>query len=168
MDTPVEKKKPKRVSLPDGVSVEEVDLAYAVKLIDLPRTVGIDPETDEEVVTGIGRYGPYVRRGKTFASLQTTEQLWSVDLEKAMEFIQAKESGKRLPLKELGVHEDTGNEIVVLSGRYGPYVTDGNVNANIPKGTDPMEVEMEEAVELLAKAAARKGKGGGRRRRKKK
>jgi DNA topoisomerase-1 len=165
MDTPDEKKKPKRVSLPDGVAMEDVDLAYAVKLLALPRTVGVDPATDEEVVTGIGRYGPYVRRGKTFASLQTSEQLWSVDLERAMEFIDAKESGKKLPLKELGVHEESGNEIVVLSGRYGPYVTDGNVNANVPKSMDPMEVEMEDAVELLAKAAARKGKGGGRRRR---
>jgi DNA topoisomerase-1 len=165
MDTPDEEKKPKRVSLPDGVAMEDVDLAYAVKLLALPRTVGVDPATDEEVVTGIGRYGPYVRRGKTFASLQTSEQLWSVDLERAMEFIDAKESGKKLPLKELGVHEESGNEIVVLSGRYGPYVTDGNVNANVPKSMDPMEVEMEDAVELLAKAAARKGKGGGRRRR---
>ncbi len=167
MDDVDEDEKPKRVSLPEGVAIEDVDLAYGVKLLALPRTVGTDPETDEEVVTGIGRYGPYVRRGKTFASLQTAEQLWSLELDRAQEFIKAKEAGKKLPMKELGPHPDSGDDVVVLNGRYGPYVTDGNVNANIPKKTDPMQVDLDDAVELLAAAKARKKGGGGRRRRKK-
>ncbi len=165
MDAADPEKKPKRASLPDGVKPEDVDLAYAVKLLDLPRPVGTDPETGEDVVAGLGRYGPYVRRGKTFASLRTTEELWSVELDRALELIAAKESGKKLPLKELGKHPDSGKEIVVLSGRYGPYVTDGNVNANVPKKMDPMDMDLETAGELLGKAAARKAKGGGRRRR---
>ncbi|MFQ5536185.1 MAG: type I DNA topoisomerase [Gemmatimonadota bacterium] len=157
-----EGEKPKRTSLPRGVKPENVDLDYAVRLLSLPRTLGTDPETGEEVVAGLGRFGPFVRRGKTFASLRTPEEMWTVGLEEALELIKAKAAGKRLPIKELGEHPETGNPVVVLSGRYGPYVTDGSVNANVPKGTDPSELEMEEAVELLAKAAARKGKRKGR------
>ncbi len=86
----------------------------------------------------------------------------------ARELIENKKSGKRTPLKELGPHPDTGKDIVVLSGRYGPYVTDGDINATLPKGTEPTEVELDEAVELLAEKAAKKArKGKGRRKRKK-
>lgn len=155
--------KPKRVSIPDGVAPTDVDLPYAVKLLELPRTVGEDPKTGDAVVTGIGRYGPYVRRKKTFASLRTVEDLWEVSLEDAVTLLNAKEAGKRLPLKELGEHPETGAEISVMSGRYGPYVTDGNLNATIPKGTDPEDVDLSMALEMLAEKAA---KGGGRRRRK--
>jgi DNA topoisomerase-1 len=125
--------------------------------------VGIDPATNEEVVAGIGRFGPFVRRAKIFASLRSNEELWSVSLEEAVALIEAKASGKRVALKELGEHPQSGEAIVVLSGRYGPYVTDGNANATLPKDMEPEELEMEEALELLARAAARKGKGGGRR-----
>ncbi len=157
-----EDEKPKRVSLPDGKRPADVDLAYAVKLLSLPRTVGIDQASGEEVVAGIGRYGPFVRRGKTFASLQSDEELWKVSLEEAMERIEAKESGKRVALRELGEHPESGAELVILAGRFGPYVTDGKVNATLPKGTEPEDVDLDEAVELLARAAARKGKGKGR------
>jgi DNA topoisomerase-1 len=153
--------KPKRVSVPKGVELPNVDLSYALKLLALPRSVGTDTETGEEVVTGIGRFGPFVRRGKTFASLSDYDQLWSVELSDAIALIEAKASGKRTTLKELGEHPQSGDAIVILAGRFGPYVTDGNVNATLPKDTEPEELEMEEALELLAKAAARKGKGGG-------
>ncbi len=156
--------KPKRVSLPKGKKVEDVDLEYALKLLELPRTVGTDAKTGEDVVAGIGRFGPFVRRGKTFASLRTDEQLWSVSLDEAVKLIEAKAAGKRVALKELGKHPESGEEVQVLSGRYGPYVTDGSVNATIPKGTEPEDIEMDEAVELLAEAAARKGRRKGGRR----
>ena len=158
---PTEGEKPHRVSLPKGKTPGDVDLEYAVRLLSLPRAVGVDPSTGEEVVTGIGRFGPFVRRGKTFASLKSHEELWSVTLEDAVALIEAKASGKRQALKELGKHPKSGAELVVMSGRYGPYVTDGKVNATLPKDMEPEELDMDEAVDLLAKAAARKGKGRG-------
>lgn len=155
-----EEGKPKRVSLPTGKEPGEVDLEFAVKLLQLPRTVGDDPSTGEEIVAGIGRFGPFVRRGKTFASLKGNEELWTVSLEEASSLIEGKVSGKRVPLKELGKHPDTGEELVVLSGRYGPYVTDGTINATLPKGTEPEEVDLDTAVGLIAAKAARGGKKG--------
>ncbi len=151
--------KPKRSSLPDGKKPEDVDLAYAVKLLALPRVVGPDPETGEEITAGLGRYGPYVRRGKTFASLRNEEQLFTVGPADARELIEQKEKGGKTVLKELGAHPDSGAELQVLEGRYGPYVTDGDVNATIPKTMDPEEVTLEDALDLLEKKRAR---GGGR------
>jgi DNA topoisomerase-1 len=160
LEAPDETEKPKRVSLPKGVEPDAVDLPYALKLLELPRTVGSDPSSGEEIVAGIGRFGPFVRRAKTFASLKGTEALWTVNVEEAAAMLDAKAAGKRLPLRELGTHPESGADIVVLSGRYGPYVTDGKVNATLPKGTEPEDVDLDEAVELLARKAAR---GGGRR-----
>ncbi|HUP52978.1 MAG TPA: type I DNA topoisomerase [Longimicrobiales bacterium] len=160
LEAPDESEKPKRVSLPKGVEPDAVDLPYALKLLELPRTVGSDPSSGEEIVAGIGRFGPFVRRAKTFASLKGTEALWTVNVEEAAAMLDAKAAGKRLPLRELGTHPESGADIVVLSGRYGPYVTDGKVNATLPKGTEPEDVDLDEAVELLARKAAR---GGGRR-----
>jgi DNA topoisomerase-1 len=159
LEAPTEDEKPQRVSLPKGKTPDEVDLAYAVKLLELPRTVGVDPATGEKVVAGLGRFGPFVRWGKTFASLPGTDALWTVTLEEAAKLIEAKKAGKHAALKELGKHPGTGAEVLVMSGRYGPYVTDGKVNATLPKGSEPMDLEMDEAVELLARKAAQKGKG---------
>ena len=153
--------KPRRVSLPEGKLPEDVDLAYAVRLLSLPRHVGVDPASGEEVVAGIGRFGPFVRRGKLFASLKTAEELWGVSLAEAVARLDAKASGKRDALKELGKHPETGAELVVLPGRFGPYVTDGTVNATLPKDMEPGDLELEEALALLARAAARKGRGRG-------
>ncbi len=161
LEAPSEDEKPKRSSIPKGVEPSDVDLDYAVKLLELPRTVGVDPATSEEVVAGLGRFGPFVRRGKTFASLKSNEEMWTVSIEEAVELVNAKAAGKRLPLKELGKHPESGAAINVMSGRYGPYVTDGDVNATLPRGTEPDDVDLEAAVALLAEKAA---KGGGRKR----
>ncbi len=164
LDAEEEGKKPKRSSLPKDKEPQDVDLAFAVKMLELPRPLGTDTETGEDVVAGLGRFGPFVRRGKTFASLKSGEQMWTVTLEEALDLIKAKASGKRTALKELGKHPDSGEEIVVLSGRYGPYVTDGSINATLPKGTEAEEVDLETALDLLAKKAARGGnKNRGRR-----
>jgi len=162
-----EGKKPKRSSLPKGKQPQDVDLAFALKMLELPRSIGVDAETDEEIVAGLGRFGPFVRRGKTFASLKDHEHMWSVTLEEAVELIKAKLSGKGTKLKELGKHPDSGDELVILAGRYGPYVTDGSINATLPKGTEPEDVDLALGVDLLAKKAARKGTKKGRRRGKK-
>jgi DNA topoisomerase-1 len=107
LEAPDESEKPKRVSLPKGREPDTVDLPYAVKLLELPRTVGSDPSSGEEVVAGIGRFGPFVRRAKTFASLKDTEALWTVTLEEATAMLDAKAAGKRLPLRELGKHPES-------------------------------------------------------------
>jgi DNA topoisomerase-1 len=159
LDSAGEDEKPRRVSVPKGKEPSDVDLAYAVKLLELPRRVGTDPDTDEEIVAGIGRFGPFVRRGKTFASLKGMEDLWTVTLDEAVALVNAKASGRRLPLKELGKHPGSGVDVVVLSGRYGPYVTDGSVNATLPKGMEPDEVDLDRAVEMLAEKAAKGKKG---------
>ena len=160
LEPPGEDEKPKRVSLPRGKEPDEVDLEYALKLLQLPRTVGADPKSGEEIVAGIGRFGPFVRRAKTFASLKGDEALWTVTLDEAVALLDAKAAGKRVPLKELGKHPDTGEDVVVLSGRYGPYVTDGSINATLPKGTEPDEIDLDTAVRMIAEKAARGGKKG--------
>ncbi|HSM61996.1 MAG TPA: type I DNA topoisomerase [Longimicrobiales bacterium] len=160
LESEKEGEKPKRASLPKGKEPSDVDLGYAVKLLALPRTVGVDTGTGEEILAGIGRFGPFVRRGKTFASLRGPDELWTVTLEEARALIETKASGKRAPLRELGPHPETGEELVIYAGRFGAYVTDGSANATLPKGTEPEEVDVDEAVQLLRKAASRKGKGG--------
>jgi DNA topoisomerase-1 len=126
--------------------------------------VGHDPTTGEEIVAAIGRFGPFVRRDKTFASLKSTDALWTVTLDEAKAMLDAKAAGKRAPLRELGKHPKSGADVVIFSGRYGPYVTDGEVNATLPKGSEPEDIDLDAAVELLAKKAGRGGKGRGRRR----
>jgi DNA topoisomerase-1 len=164
---PNEDEKPKRVSLPKGKEPDDVDLEYALKLLELPRPVGVDPTSGEEIVAGIGRFGPFVRRAKTFASLKANEALWTVTLDEAVTMLDAKAAGTRLPLRELGTHPKSGAEIVVLSGRYGPYVTDGKVNATLPKGTEPEEIDLDTAVQMIADKAAKGGGKKGRTRKKK-
>lgn len=157
-----EGEKPKRASLPSGTDIASVDLETALKYLSLPREIGTDPASGEKVFAGEGRYGPYVRQGKTFASLRNPQEMFTVGLEEAVALIeQKKKGGGKRVIKALGVHEPSGNSIDVLEGRYGPYVSDGNVNATLPKGMDPDEVDMETAVDLLARKAA---KGGGRKR----
>ncbi|HSG46927.1 MAG TPA: type I DNA topoisomerase [Longimicrobiales bacterium] len=155
-----EGEKPQRVSLPEGVPPESVDMALALRYLSLPRPLGTDA-SGERVVAGLGRYGPYVRRGKTFASLKDAESMFTVTLQEAVKLVEAKEQGGgRQVLKDLGPHPESGKQIHLLEGRYGPYVSDGKLNATIPKTMDPGEVDMDTAVELLARKAAR---GGGRR-----
>lgn len=158
--------KPHRVSLPKDVDPEAVDLQTALRYLSLPRVLGTDPSSDDEVVAGLGRYGPYVKRGKTYANLRAPEQMFTVDLDEALALVKAREeTGGRRVLKELGPHPESGATVQILDGRYGPYVTDGSLNANVPKTVDPEEVDLDDAVALLAKRAARGrgGRGGGRR-----
>ena len=167
LEAPEEGKKPKRVSLPEKMSSSEVDLEYAIKLLELPRTVGEDPNTGEEIVAGLGRYGPFVRRGKTFANLKSFDAMWTVTLEEALGLIDAKASGKPQALKELGEHPDTGQELFIYSGRWGPYIKHEKVNAGLPKGMEVDEVTLEMAIDLLEKKKASRGKKKGRGRSKK-
>mgnify|MGYP001820397316 CR=1 FL=1 len=158
-------KKPRRVGLPKGKALEDVDMHYALGMLSLPRPLGVDPNTGAEVEAGMGRYGPYVRREKTYRNLKSEDQIFTVTLEEAVTLLDTKKG--RAVLKDLGSHPDSGEPLRVLDGRYGPYVTDGKVNASLKKGADPEDLTMEEALDLLKKAAARKKSGGGRGGRKK-
>ena len=150
--------KPKRASLPKDMEPETVDLDHALRLLSLPRTVGTDPETGEEVVAGLGRYGPFVRRGKKFASLASEDLMFTVSIDEAVVLLNQKKGGRTV-LKELGAHPKAGNDVQILSGRYGPYVTDGTANASLPKDMKPDDLTMEEAVSMIADAAKRKKSG---------
>ncbi|ESR23598.1 type I DNA topoisomerase [Lutibaculum baratangense] len=155
--------KPPRSSLPKGLAPADVDLDKALQLLSLPRVVGLHPETGEEIVAGLGRYGPFVRHQKTFANLESFEEIFSVGINRAVSLLAEKqERGGRRPtpqaLKELGEHEGFAGPIVVRAGRYGPYVTDGKINATLPKDANPEEVTVEQAVELLNSKAGSKGK----------
>jgi len=160
--------KPPRASIPKGVEIGDVDLAYAVKLLSLPRLIGPHPEDGEPVEAGIGRYGPYVRHGRTYANVKDVAEVFEVGMNRAVELLAQKAArGGRgaaaKPLKELGEHPQEGGAVNVMDGRYGPYVKWGKINATLPKGTDPSEVTMDMAVQLVAEKAAKGGKGKTRR-----
>ena len=145
--------KPKMASLWSSMSAEKITLEEALLLLSFPREVGTHPETGLAVTVQDGRYGPYVKMGEETRSLTGQEQMAAVTLEQALELLrQPKERGRRRApavLAELGNHPATGGPIQVKSGRYGAYVTDGVVNATIPKGRDPKGIALAEALELL-------------------
>lgn len=154
--------KPKRASLPKGVTPDQVTLETAVQLLSLPRTLGEHPETGEPIQAGIGRFGPYVVHQKDFRSLGPEDDVYSVGLQRALELLAQPKRASRgaKVLRELGAHPADQEPVRIYEGRYGPYVKHGSVNASLPKGKSPEEVTMEEAVELLQQRAA---KGGGKR-----
>ena len=157
---PVDKKeKPKRASIPKGMSPDSVDLERALKLLSLPREVGKHPEDGEPITTAIGRYGPYVAHNRVFVSLKDPEEVFTLGINRAVELIAEGAKKKKAPeaLKELGPHPEDKEPVMVMDGRYGPYVKHKRINATIPKDKDPQTITMEEAVELL-KARAAKGK----------
>ena len=154
--------KPQRAGIPKGYSAETMDLEKALRLLSLPREVGKHPETAKPIMAGFGRFGPYISHEGTYASLESPEDVFTVGINRAVTLLaERKEKGGRGPraaqaLKELGAHPDSGAAIKVMKGRYGPYVTDGSVNATLPRDSDPASVTLEEAVALIA-ARAEKG-----------
>ena len=145
-----------RKSIPKGTPVAEVSLELALKLLALPRTVGIHPETGESITADYGRYGPYIKCGKQNASLRGTETPLDITVEKSVELL-ASRNKKSTELRTLGDHPETGETLVVKDGRYGPYISDGKVNASLKKEHVPNTITLETAVELInAKRAAPK------------
>ncbi len=152
--------KPKRVSLPEGLSPEAVDVETACKLLALPREVGSHPETGHAIVAGIGRYGPYLRHERKYHRLPKGEDVLSIGLNRAVAIIaDAKGGGTRAPARTIGAHPDDGAPVTLHDGRYGPYVSHNRVNATIPKGSDPDSLTLDEAVALVRERVA-KGKSG--------
>ncbi|MHB8263808.1 MAG: type I DNA topoisomerase [Acidimicrobiales bacterium] len=146
--------KPKRASLFASMSTHDVTLETALKLLSLPRAIGTDPESGEEILAKNGRYGPYLERGKDTRSLENEDLLLSIDLDEALaRFRQPKTrrgAQPATPLREIGTDTNSNQQITLRSGRYGPYVTDGTVNASLRTGDDPETVTLDRSIELLA------------------
>ncbi|MDJ0497722.1 MAG: type I DNA topoisomerase [Acidimicrobiia bacterium] len=147
------KAKPKRASLFKGMSEETVMLEDALRLLSLPRTLGTHPDDGVEITAQNGRYGPYISWGKETRSLETEEQLFTVDLDEALRLLkEPKRRGRRAaapPLKELGDDPNSGKPVVVKDGRFGPYVTDGETNASLRVADTIEDITIERAAELL-------------------
>jgi len=164
-DTPKKKAaakiKPRTGSLFKTMTVETVTLAEALRLLSLPRVVGADPESGEEITAQNGRYGPYLKKGTDSRSLTGEEQLFTVTLDEALAiYVQPKQRGRSAaaatpPLRELGVDSSTQKPMVIKDGRFGPYVTDGETNASLRRGDAVETITDERASELLADRRAR-------------
>jgi DNA topoisomerase-1 len=160
------KEKPKRSGLPKGMTPDDVDFEKALGLLSLPRDVGKDPESGEMIIAGIGRFGSYVKLGKTYANLEPGDDVLNIGLNRAVTLIAEKKAnpgkGRRFgadPGRSLGEHPDKGGPIIVKNGRYGAYVSHDGVNATLPSDKTPDNVTLEEAVGLIdARIAAGGGK----------
>ena len=137
-----------RKGIPKSFSLSEVDIEYALKLLSLPREVGNHPETNEIITADYGRYGPYIKCGKKNASLRGQETPLDITVEKAIELLASKNKTSS-EIKTLGDHPKTGESLVVKSGRYGPYISDGKVNASLKGDVDPENITLEEATTLI-------------------
>ncbi len=160
-----EGEKPKRAGIPKGTSPADMDLQLALNLLSLPREVGLHPEDGEPIKAGIGRFGPYVQHGKTYASLEAGDEVFTIGLNRAVTLIAekiAKGPGrgrfKADPGKPVGDHPTLG-AIVVKNGRYGAYVSADGINATLPDGKTPDTITLEDAIALIDERAA---KGGGK------
>jgi DNA topoisomerase I len=154
------KEKPRTGSLFASMTLSEITIEDALKLLSLPRVVGKDPETGVEITAQNGRYGPYIKKDKDSRSLDSEDKLFTVTLEEAQKiFAQPKQRGRaaaKPPLKELGKDPVSGEQMVVKDGRFGPYVTDGTgYNASLRKGDDVETLTDERAAELLAEKRAK-------------
>jgi len=152
---------PKRASIPASVSASAITLDQALKLLSLPRDLGAHPADGEIIVASNGRFGPYVKHGEQFRSLEDGDDVHAITLERALELLAAPKKSRRRTmtrtvLRTFGAHPQGGAEVKLMEGRYGPYVTDGQVNASVPRTADPGALTLEAAVELL-KARAESG-----------
>jgi DNA topoisomerase-1 len=154
--------KPKRAGLPKGTDKADVDLELAVKLLSLPRHVGPHPEDGKMISANFGRFGPYIAHDGKYASLESPDDVFSIGLNHAVTVLAEKKARGGRPrgpqaLKELGA-DASGAPIKLFKGRYGPYVSDGETNATVPEGTEPMELTLEQALTLIAERAAKGSK----------
>ncbi len=149
-----EKAKPKRVSWPKEMAMDQADLASALKLLSLPKDLGLHPESNKKVIVNIGRFGPYIGHDGKFKSIPRTDSIFDVTLSRAVELLaQAKDNNT--VLRVLGDHPDDKASVEVCSGRYGPYARHGKINATLPKDISPDDITLEQALELIAAKAAK-------------
>ena len=151
----------KRASIPKDVPADSLDLAVALRLLSLPRNVGIHPETGKDISASIGRYGPYLAHDGKYAKLGSTAEVFEIGMNAAVARLAdaagggGRPRGSREPLRVLGAHPRTGAEIKLMAGRFGPYVTDGTTNATLPKTVTEEALTLEEAAQLIDARAAR-------------
>ncbi|HSE04405.1 MAG TPA: topoisomerase C-terminal repeat-containing protein, partial [Methylomirabilota bacterium] len=153
-----ESQKPRTSSLFKTMSLDTITLEDALRLLTLPRVVGVDPESNEEITAQNGRYGPYLKKGTDSRSIDDEEKLLTITLDEALKiYAQPKQRGRAAaaPGREIGDDPATGNKITVKSGRFGPYVTDGEYNATLRQGDDEATITLERAAELLAEKRAK-------------
>ncbi|MEW6562187.1 MAG: type I DNA topoisomerase [Pseudomonadota bacterium] len=146
------KKKPKRVSWPKELPIEQADLNTALQLLSLPRELGAHPETGKKVVVNIGRFGPYIGHDGKFKSIPKADSIFTIQLDRAVELLSQAKAGNQV-LRTLGEHPSDQQPVEVCSGRYGPYVRHSKVNATLPKDVSPDDVTLEEALQLIANKA---------------
>ena len=153
-ETDPDAKAQKSASLFGSMSLEEITLPDALRLLSLPRTVGVDPADGTEVTAQAGRFGPYIKKGSETRSLETEEQIFTVTLEECLALLaqprRRRGQEPKAPLRELGADPVTGRSLVVRDGRWGPYVTDGDVNASLRAGDTPESLTPQRASDLLA------------------
>ncbi|CAK0763610.1 DNA topoisomerase 1 [uncultured Gammaproteobacteria bacterium] len=152
--------KPQRVSLPKGMAPSSVDLDIALKLLALPREIGLHPESGEQILAGIGRFGPYLKHGNAYKSLPPDDDVLSIGINRAVVLLaDSKTRAASAPGRALGEHPTDGKPVSVGSGRFGPYAKHGSVYASLPKGMDSDAVTLDQALELIAAKVARSGDG---------
>jgi DNA topoisomerase-1 len=159
----------KRASIPKDIPQDKVDLDWALKLLSLPRSIGEHPESGKPITASIGRYGPYLAHDGKYARLGSTAEVFETGMNAAVAKLAdaanggGRARGSREPIKILGAHPRTGNEIKLMEGRFGAYATDGVTNATLPRTVQPQEMTLEEAAQLIdaraAKGPAQKGRG---------
>ena len=156
----------KRKAIPKGTDIDKVELSLAISLLSLPRTVGMHPETNTPITADYGRYGPYLKMEKSNARLTGDITPLNVTLDQAVEILSKSKKGSS-ELKTLGKHPETGEELILKEGRYGPYVSDGKVNAALKSDNDPASLTLQEAITLINMRRAAPKKPRKRKRKKK-
>ncbi|MCH8496133.1 MAG: DNA topoisomerase I, partial [Balneolales bacterium] len=151
-------KKPKRTSLLKGMKMEDVDYDMAISLLSLPRNLGNHPDTGKEIRAGVGRFGPYVVHDGAFKSLAKDDDVLTIGHERAVALLAEAKKTKRgsTALKELGPHPTTGENVSVMTGRYGPYIKYGKTNVSVPKGVEPEDLTMDQALGYIEEKLASK------------
>ena len=156
----VEGEKPRRASIPKGTDPASVTLEAALRLLSLPREVGVHPETGKPIVANFGRFGPFVLHDGTYASLDSADEVFTVGINRAVDILAEKKAkgfrrARPGALKDLGAHPEGGGNVLIMSGRYGPYVKFGKINATLPRDVDPQAVSLDEAIVLIANKAGK-------------
>lgn len=152
----------KRASLPAGMKIEDVTIDKAIELLSLPKTVGVHPDTKKDIKVGFGRFGAYVVHDGDFRSIPKTENLFEVNLQRALEILSKPKMGRgrATPIKDLGLHPQDKQTVSVFDGKYGPYIKWGKHNVSVPEGKKPEDLTLEMAVEMLSEKAGAKAKKG--------
>jgi len=158
-DSTDENAKPKRVSLPAGMEPENVKMEQALQLLELPKTLGVNPGTGKDIKAGLGRFGPYIVHDGDFRSVPKTDNLFTIGLERALELLSKPKTGRgrAAPLKELGKIEGSDEVMSIFSGKYGPYIKYGKTNVSVPEGIKPEDVTLELALSLVEAKTGEKG-----------